>query len=54
MTWEGVPAIRLLLAEAEAEVGGIGAAGSGRNVGANGCVTRLATLLKHPAQVTVW
>lgn len=53
LTWEGVPSIRVLLAEDSAAAGG--AIGSGDAGGADhGTVgeasPRTATLLKHPAQ----
>ncbi|CAN0314761.1 unnamed protein product [Ectocarpus sp. 6 AP-2014] len=53
LTWEGVPSIRVLIAEASAAAGG--ASGSGAAGGADhGTVgeasPRTATLLKHPAQ----
>lgn len=54
MTWESVPSIRLLLAKASREVEDTSAASQG---GRRGCTnpsafeSRVATLLKHPAQV---
>lgn len=45
MTWEGVPSVRLLLADAPSDVA------AGAEQGSGEVTARTATLLKHPAQV---
>lgn len=61
MTWEGVPSIRVVLADSLATGGGGGGgggdAGGGSGSGSagqgrRGVSARMATLLKHPARVS--